>query len=50
MPNETVRELFDWLEKMESNMKAITHELEVAWEAINELQGIDPADAGKPVK
>lgn len=32
----------------ESNMKAITHELEIIWEAINELQGIDPEKAGEP--
>lgn len=30
------------------DMRAIEHELETIWEAINELQGIDPAKAGEP--
>ena len=36
------------LEKIESNLKAIEHELEIVWESINELQGIDPEKAGEP--
>ena len=36
------------IEVLESNMKAVEHELEVAWEIINELQGIDPEKAGEP--
>ena len=31
-----------------ADMEAIRHELETVWEAINELQGIDPARAGEP--
>ena len=30
------------------DVHAIEHELEIMWEAINELQGIDPAKAGEP--
>ena len=30
------------------DMEAIRHELETVWEAINELQGIDPERAGEP--
>ena len=32
------------------DMEAIRHEFEEVWEAVNELQGIDPAKAGEPVK
>lgn len=35
-------------EQYEADMEAIRHELEAVWEAINELQGIDPAKAGEP--
>ena len=35
-------------EQYNADMEAIRHELEAIWEAINELQGIDPGDAGKP--
>lgn len=35
-------------EQYKADMDAIRHELEAVWEAINELQGIDPANAGKP--
>jgi len=35
-------------EQYEADMKAIQHELEAVWEAINELQGVDPAKAGEP--
>ena len=31
-----------------ADMEAIRHELETAWEAINELQGVDPSKAGEP--
>ena len=36
------------IETLESNMKAVEHELEIAWDAINELQGVDPAKVGEP--
>lgn len=42
------RDIESRLAVLESNMKAITHELEIAWEAINELQGVDPEKAGEP--
>lgn len=32
----------------EADMEAIRHEFETIWEAINELQGIDPERAGEP--
>ena len=35
-------------EQYEADMEAIRHELEAVWEAINELQGIDPAKVGEP--
>lgn len=35
-------------DQYKADMEAIRHELETVWEAINELQGIDPGDAGKP--
>lgn len=35
-------------EQYEADMEAIRHELEAVWEAINELQGIDPERAGEP--
>ena len=35
-------------EQHDADMEAIRHELEAVWEAINELQGIDPAKAGEP--
>ena len=35
-------------EQYNADMDAIRHELEAVWEAINELQGIDPAEAGEP--
>lgn len=35
-------------EQYQADMEAIRHELEAVWEAINELQGIDPGEAGKP--
>lgn len=35
-------------EQYKADMDAIRHELECVWEAINELQGIDPAKAGEP--
>lgn len=37
-------------EQYVSDMEAIRHELEILWEAINELQGIDPEKAGEPEK
>ena len=36
------------VEQYIADMKAIRHELETIWEAINELQGIDPERAGEP--
>ena len=36
------------LDQYKSDMEAIRHELEAVWEAINELQGIDPAKVGEP--
>ena len=36
------------LGQYKSDMEAIQHELEGIWEAINELQGIDPERAGEP--
>ena len=36
------------LDQYKSDMEAIRHELEAVWEAINELQGIDPERAGEP--
>lgn len=36
------------VEQYNADMEAIRHELEAVWEAINELQGIDPAKAGEP--
>ena len=35
-------------EQYKADMDAIQHELETVWEAINELQGVDPAKAGEP--
>jgi hypothetical protein len=35
-------------EQYHADMEAIRHEFEAVWEAINELQGIDPEDVGKP--
>ena len=35
-------------EQYQADMEAIRHELEAVWEAINDLQGIDPGEAGKP--
>ena len=35
-------------EQYNADTEAIRHELEAVWEAINELQGIDPAKAGEP--
>ena len=35
-------------EQYDADMEAIRHELEIVWEAINELQGIDPERAGEP--
>ena len=35
-------------EQYEADMEAIRHELEAVWEAVNELQGIDPERAGEP--
>ena len=35
-------------DQYQADMEAIRHELEAVWEAINELQGIDPGDVGKP--
>lgn len=35
-------------EDYEADMEAIRHEFETVWEAINELQGIDPAKVGEP--
>ena len=35
-------------EQYKADMDAIRHELETLWEAVNELQGIDPAKAGEP--
>lgn len=35
-------------EQYRADMEAIRHELEAVWEAINELQGIDPGEVGKP--
>ena len=43
-----IEKLDNQLGILASNMKAVEHELEVVWEAINELQGIDPAKAGEP--
>ncbi len=40
--------LLSRIETLESNMKSVEHVLETAWEAINELQGVDPAKAGEP--
>lgn len=37
-------------EQYTADMEAIRHEFEEVWEAVNELQGIDPAKAGEPVK
>lgn len=31
-----------------SHWKATKHELEQAWESINELEGVDPAEVGNP--
>ena len=46
---ETLRNLYLALvEKLEADSEAIRHELEGVWEAINELQGIDPEKAGEP--
>ena len=36
------------LDQYKSDMEAVRHELEAVWEAINELQGIDPAKVGEP--
>ena len=36
------------IEQYEADMEAIRHEFETVWEAINVLQGIDPAKAGEP--
>jgi len=35
-------------EQYHADVEAIRHELETIWEAINELQGIDPERAGEP--
>ena len=40
--------LYDKLEQLDADIEAIRHELETVWEAINELQGIDPERAGEP--
>ena len=40
--------LYDKLEQLDADIEAIRHELETIWEAINELQGIDPERAGEP--
>ena len=40
--------LFEKLEQHDADIEAIRHELEAVWEAINELQGIDPAKVGEP--
>jgi hypothetical protein len=46
---ETLRNLYLALvEKFEADSEAVRHELEAVWEAINELQGIDPAKVGEP--
>lgn len=35
-------------DQYKADMDAIRHELEAIWEAINLLQGIEPAEAGEP--
>lgn len=40
--------LLEKLEQHDADVEAIRHELEAVWEAINELQGIDPAKVGEP--
>ena len=46
---EFLREAYITLIKQyNADMEAIRHELETVWEAVNELQGIDPARAGEP--
>ena len=35
-------------EQREADVEAIRHELETVWEAINELQGVDPERIGEP--
>ena len=35
-------------DQYKADMEAIRHELETIWEAINELQGVDPERAGEP--
>lgn len=46
---DDLQQEFDELkEQHEADDDAIRHELAVLWEAINELQGIDPAKAGEP--
>jgi Asp-tRNA(Asn)/Glu-tRNA(Gln) amidotransferase C subunit len=44
----TMNALLRRLDQHDADIEAIRHELEAVWEAINELQGIDPAKVGEP--
>ena len=45
----TVNAVLERLDQHDADVEAIRHELEAVWEAINELQGVDPAKVGEPI-
>ena len=46
--DEAIDDIIVSADRHKADMEAIRHELEAVWEAINELQGIDPERAGEP--